>query len=448
MGQVCTKNIDAQVHSESAPSAPLASPTASPLGSRNRSVFAYTGPEVCTRIDITKYKIGNKATPGATNLVCDFYGAAGCFVCDLKNIKKLLLDKKTVLKSPKEKPLNNQAFYDWFQSPTNGVCMKIFFDTDQSRIAYPKERDSYTVLKDLMGDNVSYFTAYAEYQGVNAFTVSFNSRSFDVFMNGNPIPVKRLNCLLFKSCNQSLNIALKDPVQRANISIGKLVEDIGCVLQLLHKDGYCHADIKPENIIVCENEPITYKLIDFALTKYTELKGPSAFTWSFILPTLVQEVIFKNKPNVSWEQKKQGADLKIFEMTQRYNPKHDQEFLIQLSLNAFTENDLTVMHTAKDYSPLFYKTDEYALAMTILEVLGITDEDAFKNADAPVKTIVQKLIAKEPYFKDTPLEQCKAMATRLMTARSATIGSAFASKSARDGGARSGNKRNMNRRRS
>lgn len=353
-------------------------------------IEAFPTPQCFKPVSIAR----TRTAAGTETLACDFAGAAGCFVCDVSPIQELLLHPGTKLTAPDGTVLPNQAIYDFIQSPTNGVCVKIFFETsgetNKENKYFRNEVSSYSILKKILRDDFELFTTYAEYTHQTAFTLTF-PRDAQVEIDGQKTTT--LHCILQRKCNADIETLIHT---HREIDQSRMLKELSCMLYLLHSNGYIHGDIKPANIVYCPNEPIQYKLIDFNLKRYTRMEMLFPYTGRYILPRLFYETVRKE----SGRDDLTLIDTNHHLMSEHYSGYGYYRFLLH-------QSNTKTIHVRNGLD-LYYKSDEYAIAMTFLEINEITDERLYYVADPWVKSVIERLTDAKPYFKHISPSDCKA----------------------------------------
>jgi len=91
--------------------------------------------------------------------------------------------------------------------------------------------------------------------------------------------IRRLYCAYWHPLNKTVNlvmewipglnllesITVKESIKGDVVASRALLEQMGSALSFLHSNGIVHRDVKPQNILIRENEPLSFFLIDFAM---------------------------------------------------------------------------------------------------------------------------------------------------------------------------------------
>ena len=215
--------------------------------------------------------------------------------------------------------------------------------------------------------------------------------------------------IMYKNCTNDLQKFIDNKSENTYTIIQKLMDDITPLMEQLHLKKYIHFDLKPANIVYCDNLckdlNACYRIIDFSLLKLTEDDNKeihfkyiinnyniityfTATTKNYVLPFLYTDI----KTYIKKYNETNGDRSLIIETTQT-DVTIDKLKII--SLNNILE--LLISNNKKlPMAYLYRKSDEYAIAQILFELCGnkITEEN---------REYINKLLSYKRYFV-TPKE--------------------------------------------
>lgn len=121
------------------------------------------------------------------------------------------------------------------------------FNTNEKR--FNNELDGYKQLMSIFGNDISKYTTIKkvfQYDGVDIYGLVFNNNYY----------------IFIEKCHKTI-----DNIKFTQKTFNKLVSDIMETLDILNKNNYIHNDIKPDNIILCDDR---FKLIDWESSNLIE----------------------------------------------------------------------------------------------------------------------------------------------------------------------------------
>lgn len=132
------------------------------------------------------------------------------------------------------------------------VCFKAFV---KAPIAHKEEVQNIYRLKTILKEAFNTHTTYREIGGAYAFEITAAA--------GTKLTFKVDNVELKPGAYIILNQRCQRSIENDRVPAAVLMEDIMVVLRKMHGAGYAHMDVKPQNIVYCENDAVKYKLIDY-----------------------------------------------------------------------------------------------------------------------------------------------------------------------------------------
>lgn len=289
-------------------------------------------------------------------------GSNGCFLTRahiqrLEALHRLWNDPNVTINDLDYRPVDKSGLWTFITSSKQPIGIKIYYqDIPQQRI---NEVMAYTTLKQM---NLLNYTTYAEYNHNACFVMNFKDKKVTIDKH----PVGSIAFALFNECM---------PLTEAgDFDATKFVDDIRPLMTAMHRNGYAHLDIRPSNIVKCDDR---YKLIDLSLAH--PYSSSLQATPQYMIPGshrklgFASPMSFIQRMNLLLEVKK---DIKLSKDTMALL-KHYMTECKTYCDKADTE----------DTNYLFYKSDEFAIAMTIFVMTG--------DIHHP---LVKQLLSKDLYF--------------------------------------------------
>ena len=164
--------------------------------------------------------------------------------------------------------VNSRGFFN--HMIIHDVWCKIITDNEH----FKKELKNVHDLKKIYGDNFEKYTTYLDYAGFFGFKIELNDMM--MFKISRKQPTSIIYVILQCKCD-----AIADDDDRSKIDYAKINKDTSLALDLLHKNGYIHGDIRAPNFVSCNGE---FKIIDHGyMIHKSNLWLPS---WSEIMERL------------------------------------------------------------------------------------------------------------------------------------------------------------------
>jgi serine/threonine protein kinase len=328
-------------------------------------------------------------------------GSYGCFICNTNNafqqLKEPIWDNPefVVSKVLKVNTYNRSAMrYElspdekeslWNHMIRDDICMKVFYREQNNDKHALEELKSFDILQnEIFPNNADKYTTYAPCPEVgNAVAFKFqlpyasNFRIIDPDNRRLQVPANKngIYVIFYKKCATSLwDMISAHKRKKIIIDTDKLIKCLLILTTAIHLQKYAHMDIKPENIVYCPDDPeMPYKLIDYNLLNlktdlhYDFYNNRYTYTPEYRYPYL--RLAHEKDPN------KHEAILNDYSI--KYNDFKDKQNvdMIRVYLNVtatMSEENRHIYNRNVATIPnfLYYKSDEYAIALVMVEILG------------------------------------------------------------------------------
>jgi serine/threonine protein kinase len=333
----------------------------------------------------------SRLTPAANDrkVLCGKYaGSFGCFIqLSTDSAKYLKRIPGLQVHNHVNVPLEQQQILNLLDVISTKCYIKLLKGAQAEETAYEFQRecDSFTVMRQLLNDQLSNWTTYYTLDGSSAFKVTL-PKGYTISLSTenahSETALQTLYIILFNKCDVLQQNNICDPKLTLYECVWNLVKDLYPVLNLLHTKNLTHSDIKPDNIVKCSDR---YKLIDYGMLTSTLIQQ-LAGTADYMLPYLLHvnnnqnfqssysnEDIYKDSLN----------ETKFFlkELYKRHRPRFERHMTMRgenldeiildwvYSVPKEGTNDYQLKHFIKQV--LFKKQDEYAVAVTIMEMFSL-----------------------------------------------------------------------------
>jgi len=354
-------------------------------------------------------------------------GGFGCFINNTKTNFASVLENSEIQFEYNNKDIldvqdvNNPRELIINKFKNNEIGFKIFFKSDY----YNEELKNLNLLIDKVPACIEHYTTLSIFDNnvfgfilkhiptpITKHTPTPTSTSkiinFRYKTNGRDINSDEIYVIMYKICEGDTTFKHKfDP--------DKFMKDITPLMSALHQNGFAHMDLKKENILYCKkctlplSTDFCYKVTDFNIVRIdniTDVKEINKRTGpNFIgTPTLTLTLL-----GGEIDEYLQGLFQNAY-MTYYSNLAKINNDIIKHYYEIISKNNIIAAN-----SFIYKKSDEYAIALTLLELLALsgvkstsTPEYTINNMNVK-KWIYKLLIPTELYFQNQLA--CKSKST-------------------------------------